>query len=242
MNEFNQYNNWHKALKNWRNIITITLLSCFAATLFTIAQPLKYRSSMNLLVIQGGKENLDYYTASKSTQYLSDILSQVIYSTSFYDSVMNSGFRITDNFSKSEQKRKKQWQKTIDTRVLRDTGIISVNAYSTKRDQAEQIVQAVSYILKTKHSTYHGSGYQVKVSIIDKPITSNWPVKPNLISNLAIAFLLGIFSSLWFNYLFPEININEHLPLKRKTKYNLKEEKEINEILNENGKKIVELL
>ena len=226
--------------KNWHNIVTITLLSCFAALIFTVAQPLKYRSSMNLLVIQEGKESLDYYTASKSTQYLSDILAQVIYSTSFYDNVMNSGYKISNTFSESEQKRKKQWQKTIETKVLKDTGIISINAYSTKRDQAEQIVQAVSHVIKTKHSIYHGSGNMVKVSIIDKPITSNWPVRPNLFSNLAIAIILGFFGSLWFNYLFPEAKVNINFSLGKKRKEN--NNSEFDDIFDENGKEIVELL
>ncbi|MBL7057854.1 hypothetical protein ISS03_00810 [Patescibacteria group bacterium] len=239
--EQNNLNIWQIITKNWRNIISITLIMCFFASIITIVQPLKYRSTMNLLVIQEGKESLDYYTSSKSAQYLSDILTQVIYSSSFLDNVMNSGFRIDDNFSQDEQKRKKQWQKTVETKVLRDTGIITIDAYSVKRDQAEQIVQAVSYILKTKHTIYHGSGNKVKVTIIDQPITSNWPVKPNIFANLALAFVSGLIIGTWFCYLFPEAKIHINFSLGKNKKKKKEENGEPDAYFTEDGKEVVEL-
>ncbi|MCX6800533.1 MAG: hypothetical protein NT091_05310 [Candidatus Falkowbacteria bacterium] len=214
---------WQIITTKWRDILNVTLLACILASIITVVQPLKYRSSMNLLVIQEGTVNLDYYTASKSTQYLSDILTQVIYSSSFFDNVMNSGFKINNNFSTDEQKRKKEWAKTVDAAAMKDTGIISVDAYSTDRNQVEQIVQAVSYILKTKNSEYHGSGDSVKVKIIDQPITTNWPVRPNLFSNLAIGAITGLFVGTWLCYLFPAETIDLKFLLNRKRKEELRE-------------------
>lgn len=239
MNDSNNNNIWQLLASNWRNILSITLITCILVSILTVSQPLKYRSSMNLLVIQGNAESLDYYSTSKSTQYLSDILTQVIYSSSFFDNVINSGFRINDTFSEDKKKRKKQWEKTITTKTTRDTGIITINAYSTKRDQAEQIVQAVSYILKTKHSIYHGKGSNVTVKVIDKPITSNWPVKPNILTNLAIALVTGILMGSWFVYTYPDSQIKVYLRLKRKKKSEIKN-KEFIDFINEDGKEIIE--
>ena len=247
MNAENSNKIWQILAKKWQNILSITLIVCFFASILTITQPLKYKSSMNLLVIQGNTECLDYYSTSKSTQYLSDILTQVIYSSSFFNNVMDSGFRINDNFSQNERKRKKQWEKTIITKVTRDTGIITIDAYSTKRDQAEQIVQAISYVLKTKHSLYHGKGSNVKVKVIDQPITSNWPVKPNILANLAIALVAGLIIGAWFSYLFPETNIKLNLipnKFKRKKAFNHKpqEPKEkVMDIFSEDKKEIAEI-
>ncbi|NQU77454.1 hypothetical protein HQ544_02035 [Candidatus Falkowbacteria bacterium] len=131
---------------------------------------------------------------------------------------MKSGFNINDNFSQDEQKRKKQWHKTIAAKAINDTGIIVINTYHKDRIQAEKIAKAINYTLKTKHDKYHGGGDKVTIRIIDEPITTNYPVKPNLIVNLVLAIISGIILGAIFVYLFPNYRIR--LWKKNKTKKN----------------------
>lgn len=195
-------------IKGWKNIAIITLVCLMLAAVITVVQPLKYGSDMKLLVVQEYSNLLDPYSASKSTRYLSDILSQVVYSTGFYNEVMNSGFAIDqDYFSDKESKRKKQWETTISARASGDTGIINITAYHTDKVQAEQIARAVAYTLRTKHGMYHGAGDKVSIRVLENAITSNWPVKPNAVVNLTLALVLGILLGASFVYFYPEYEI-----------------------------------
>lgn len=191
--------------KDKRNIIVISIALLLLTIIFSILSPLKYRSSSQLLVKQDYKEGADPYGLSKSTQYLSDILAEVVYSTSFFNEVMSSGYNIEkDYFSVNEQRRKKQWGKTVSAHAISDTGIIAIDVFHKDKSQADQIAQAISYILKTKHNLYHGRGDNVSIMIIDSPITSNWPVKPNIIVNIILALVFGIALGVAFIYYFPD--------------------------------------
>ena len=44
----------------------------------------------------------------------------------------------------------------------------------------------------------------IKVSIIDQPLVSNYPVKPNLPYNGAVALVASFIISLFYIYIFPE--------------------------------------
>lgn len=193
--------------KNWRNVLIIIFILIVATACLTLIQPLKYSSSTQILVVQNYSEAIDSYNSAKSTQYLSGILAEITQSTLFFNDVMESGFNIKDDFSKNEQKRKKQWQKTVNSKTISDTGIVSINVYHENKYQAEQIARAVSYILKTKHNKYHGRGDNVSVRIIDQPIISNWPVKPNIAVNLILSIIFGLIAGASFVYIYPNYKI-----------------------------------
>ena len=193
--------------KNWKNILIITVILVILTLILSLTQSLKYRSSTRLLVVQEYSGIADPYVASRSTQYLSNILAEIVYSTSFFNEVMKSGFNIDDNFSKNKQKRKKQWKKMINTRVINNTGIIVINVYNKNQWQAEQIAKAVSYTLRTKHSRYHGGGSKVLIKVIDEPITSNYPVKPNLVVSFILSLIFGLILGIAFVYFYPDYKI-----------------------------------
>jgi len=199
------YNQIKNIISNWRNILNIMIIVIIFTIFFTILRPLKFKSSARLLVVQDYGQSFDTYSTSKSTQYLSDILSEVIYSTSFFNEVIQSDFNIETNyFSAKQLKRKKQWDKMISAKPLTGTGIIEIAIYHQSKNQAEQIMKGITYVLTTKHSLYHGGGDKVSVKIIDEPITSNLPVKPNILVNLILAAIFGILLGIGFIYLYPD--------------------------------------
>jgi len=57
------------------------------------------------------------------------------------------------------------------------------------------------YVLVEQGSQYHGGGEQVEIKLIDKPIVSNYPVRPNLILNAIVALLVGLVVSFVYVYL-----------------------------------------
>ncbi len=207
--------------KDKRNIILIAVVVLLLTVIFSFLAPLKYRSSSQLLVKQDYKEGSDPYNLSKSTQYISDILAEVVYSSSFFNEVIYSGYNINkDYFSANEQRRKKQWANTVSAHAISDMGIIAIDVYHKDKTQADQIAQAISYILKTKHNLYHGRGDNVSIMIIDNPITSNFPVKPNIIINIILALVFGIALGVAFVYYFPDYSFFPRIRRKKKNNKN----------------------
>ncbi|MBU0647214.1 hypothetical protein KKC67_01055 [Patescibacteria group bacterium] len=207
-----------------RTVLAIVLLTLLLAMVFTLVQPFKYRADLKVLVIQNFSANIDPYTASKSNEYLSNVLARVIYSNSFYNNILASEFDVDKNyFSGDVKKQMEKWAKTINAKVINDSGIININVYHSSRIQAEQIAKSISYILQTKHALYHGGGNNVKAQIIDEPIVSRFPVKPNIILNLALGLIIGLFLAFGYIYLFPEERFDViRLFEKKKKRKNLK--------------------
>jgi len=192
----------------------ISTILVFVAVFFvlgmilTLSQPLKYSSNLRLLVVQNSSGASDSYTTTRTNEYISEILSKVAYSTSFFNQTMASGLNIDVNYFGSNPKKiSKTWAKTIDVRPVNNTGIIAVAAYHPNRDQAEKIARSVGNVLITQNSTYHGLGDKISVKLLDEPMTSRYPVKPNLILNAILSLILGLVFTLAFIYLFPDSNL-----------------------------------
>lgn len=197
--------------KNKLTVFIIIIIFLILALIISIIQPFKYSSSSQVLVIQDFS-NPDPYLASKSTEYLSNILAKVIYSNSFFGNVLNSGYFINKNyFGQTVKSQMRSWNKTVSAKAINDSGIILLIVYHPDRDQAELINRAVVHTLQTKHGLYHGGGGNVSIKVIDEPIGSNYPVQPNLILNFGLAFTLGLVFSLIYIYLFPEEQYNIRL-------------------------------
>lgn len=204
-----------------QTIASWLIIFIILAIILTFIQPLRYGSSANLLVIQKFTNTVDPYTASKSNEYLSNILAKVIYSNSFYNKVVESGYKIDNNYFKGNVRQQmKKWSNTVSAKTVNDTGIISLNIYHQSKSQADQIARAISYTMQTKHSLYHGYGENVIIKVIDEPTLSNFPVKPNIILNFFLAIILGFIFSLLYIYLLPLEKYDLRLwPKFRKVKY-----------------------
>lgn len=200
-------NFWQNIKKRRSAVAGIMLASLILVGTITFLQPLKYSVKSRLLISQN-ISGADPYTVSKSNQYLSNLFSQVVYSSSFFNLTTSAGFNIDSSYFGNDYKTQmKVWKKTIEARSVGDTGIMEIYIYHPNTYQAQQIAMAVNQTLISKSFNYQQGGDQVAISVIDQPLTSSFPVKPNLILNFAAALILGITaSSLWI-YFFP---VKEH--------------------------------
>lgn len=191
--------------RKWQTVVVFVLVFTTLAFVFSIVQPQKYRSEQRFLAVSRYAEDVDPYAATRSTEHLTNLLSEVMYSQRFLDEVLTAGFALDEDiFPELPKKRKKAWQKTLGTRVLGDTGIIDVAIFHKDRFVAEQLALAVGHVLRTKHSDYHSRGNALTIQTIDKPMTSLRPVQPNIPLNTAAGLALGVVASLAFIYLFPD--------------------------------------
>lgn len=194
--------------QKWQVLFLVTLLILVTSFVISVVQIPKYKSSVTILITQKYGFNTDIYAASKFTEYLSNLLDQVIYSKSFFDEVMAAG-DVKNDFSPKPEKRAKEWAKIVNTRVISNTGIISISVYHKERDQAEKLTKAIANVLVTKSDLYHGAGQQVLVRVIDGPITSERTAKPNIPLNLMFGLILGLVLGGVFIYLFPSLYLSE---------------------------------
>lgn len=186
-------------------IISVFLIFLVVGLLFLLTQDFKYGTKSKILVIQEGAGKVDPYSVSRSVEYLSDLFTKVVYSNSFFESVMKSDFDIDQSyFGETSNDMTKQWKKTVSAKALEDSGIIVISVYHKDSYQATQIALAINHVLITEHQNYHGLGDSVKINVIDQPVVSNYPVKPNLIYNFFIILAGSLFFSLIYIYLFPE--------------------------------------
>jgi capsular polysaccharide biosynthesis protein len=175
----------------WKTILSFAVLGVALAMVVSFVQPLRYSSTVRLLVLQDVGSAVDAYTASRSEERIADNLSTYVHTTTFFDAVINSGFSIRgDYFPKQDAKRRREWSRAVDVSVARGSGLMTVTAYHPDASQAEQLARAVSFIL-TENAGQYTSGGNVKVRLIDAPLNSRWPVKPNIPANAVSGFVLG---------------------------------------------------
>ena len=191
--------------RKWQTVVLFMLVFATLAFVFSVVQPQKYRSEQRFLVVSAYAEDVDPYAATRSTEYLTNLLSEIMYSQNFLNEVMNSGYALDESiFPEDARKKKKAWAKSLRTRVLGDTGILDITIYHKDRFVTEQLALAVGAVLRTEHAQYHSRAGAVTIQTIDQPITSLRPVQPNILLNTVAGLALGILAGLAFIYLFPD--------------------------------------
>lgn len=178
-------------LNGWLTILLCGVIGMALAILLSFLRPLEYSSTTRILITQE-LGAVDAYTASRSAERIADDLASVVYTSTFFDKVLDSGYDIDATyFSDDEIKRRDQWEKAISASVSRSTGLLSVTAYHEDVDQAEELATAVAYVLTTQGWTYT-SGGNITVQVVDAPLNSRYPVRPNLLVNGFSGLILGL--------------------------------------------------
>lgn len=182
---------FYPLLRNWRTLVFAGAFGLVVAILVSFTQPLEYSSTTRLLITQE-LGAVDAYTASRSAESIADSLVQVAYTSTFYDKVMASGYPVDESyFSSDDITRRKQWTDAVSVSVSRTSGLLTVIAYHPDVTQAENLARAVAYVLSTQGWTYT-SGGNIAVQIVDDPLNSRYPVRPNLPVNGLSGFVLGV--------------------------------------------------
>lgn len=191
--------NYFQVITNeWKKVVTIAVIVALAATLLSFVRPLEYGSTVGILIIQRSTLGLDPYTTIRSAERISENLAGIVYTTSFFEKVMATRFAIDKSFFKEqENKRRKQWQRMVGTEVARGTGRLAITIYHPTRDQALQIALAIGTVLQEEGWTYVGGG-DLQVRIVDPPLTSRYPVRPNLPANAFAGFVLGLLGGIGY--------------------------------------------
>lgn len=190
---FLQHSLWQILKKHWRLIFSAGLAVAVVAVLISIVFPLEYRADAQVLVIFKSRYGVDPYTASKTAERVGEDLSQIVKTNHFFNKVMEqSGYNLDKSRfeNMTEIAKRKRWQKTIDVSVVYGTGVLNVSAYSPDKDQSVQLANATINALVNSGWEYTGS--EVEIKIVNEPIATRWPARPNLPVNAILGFCIGI--------------------------------------------------
>lgn len=178
-------------INHWKTLFKIGITTALLTFVVSIFLPFEYSARVQVLIIPGARLGIDPYTEIKSAERIGENFSQIIYTSTFFEKVMNSGYAIdTKLFAVPERKKRKKWAHTISTQVIRGTGMLSITAFHTNKAQAAEIAKAVGTVLTTQGKEYAGSYLDLKV--VDTVIISEYPVRPNFLMNALLGFVLGV--------------------------------------------------
>lgn len=184
-----------------RKTTGIILFGIFVAALSFLVLVVKeknFRVSTDYLIVQNQTGNQDFYTLSKSAEYVGKVLNEGIYSELFANEIAKTG-KINAEFLPFDKKEKlKEWSKMIGVSRNPDLGIISVAVFDNDQKQALSISEAVSEVLNTKNSMFLGEGQNINIKILSGPIIEKNPTIANISATAIGGFILGIMiSALW---------------------------------------------
>ncbi len=178
-------------LTGWPIILLCGVSGMALAILLSFLRPLEYSSTTRILITQD-LGAADAYTASRSAERIADELAGIVYTSTFYSKVMEAGYNIdTTYFPEDEIKLRKKWEKAISASVSRSSGLLTIKAFHPDVTQAEELALATSYVLTTQGWTY-SSGSNITVQVVDAPLNSRYPVRPNLLVNGMSGLVLGL--------------------------------------------------
>jgi capsular polysaccharide biosynthesis protein len=185
-----QYTKLTPVIYGWPTILFGAAIGLLLSVLLSFLRPLEYSSVTRILITQE-LGAVDAYTASRSAERIADDLANVVYTSTFYDKVMEAPFDIDESYFPTDDKKKREaWEKAVTISVTRGTGLLTITAYHTDVAQAEQIARGVAGVLTSEGWTYT-SGGNITVKVVDEPLDSKWPVRPNILINAFSGFVLG---------------------------------------------------
>lgn len=180
--------------KHWRTLAVSALAVMVAAAALSFVRPLEYSSTVRLFIVLK-KGNLDPYTAIRSAERTADTLSQVIYTSEIFEKVLGAGFSIDRAyFDQRESKRREQWSKMVSTQVTHETGFLQIAVYHRDKEQASEIARAIAFVMSTEGNRYVG-GQDVEIRVVDAPLQSRFPVRPNVPLNAFLGAVIGVVAS-----------------------------------------------
>lgn len=185
------------AKKHLKTAILAGLFLGAVSFLVLIVSQKSFKSSTDILVVQNQEGTVDYYAMSRSADYLSNILSEAVYSEKFLDEIIATGKISANIFPFDPLEKRKAWQKVISIQKSSTTGILSVQIFGDSTRQAKDISDGVLDVLINKNAMFLGTNQNLKIQILSGPIVEKNPS----VGQIVIAGLGGIIIGILLTFL-----------------------------------------
>lgn len=181
-------------LNRRRRPLLVAALAGMALSLLVTAVffPLEYRADAQVLIISKSRYGIDPYTIVKSAERVGENIAEVMKTTDFFEKVMAQGGYDIDQSkfqNVSERVKRKRWTKAVQGSVVYGTGVLNVAAYDRTPERAAALAAATVDTLASRAWEYVGGDVTIKV--VNAPIVSRLPARPNLVVNALAGFAAG---------------------------------------------------
>lgn len=168
-------------------------LTAALSFLFLVLTQKNFKASTDYLIVQNQNNNQDFYTLSKSAEYLGNILSEAVYSERFVNEVADTG-KISASFLPTDKKdRLEEWAKTVKVKRNLSLGLITVTAYSNNQVQLQNLSDAIEEVFTTKNYLFRGTGQDLDVRVLTGPILEKNPSLLDIALVMVGGFFIGAF-------------------------------------------------
>lgn len=181
------------ASKKWDVLALFVGLALILALALSLVQPFKYSATVRILIIERASTGSDPFNVLRAVERISDNLANIVHTTSFFEKVIAAGAGEIDQsvFSTSERKKRRQWSRMVQATTIRGSGLLTIEVFHKNREQALVVAESVAKVLATAGWEYVGTG-EIQVKIVDAPIASRFPTRPNIPANLMTGLILGL--------------------------------------------------
>lgn len=178
--------------RRWRLLFVSGVITGLLSLLATLLFPLEYRADAQVLIISKSRYGVDPYTVVKSAERVGENIAQVVKTDDFFNKVVDNDQFVIERSrfeGVNERQRRRRWQRAVKSSVVYGTGILNVSAYHPDQARAVELAAAVVNTLAAKGWEYVGGDVTIKV--VNQPLVTRWPARPNLFLNGLAGFLVG---------------------------------------------------
>jgi len=163
-------------------------LISFYAFIFTQK---RYETTTDFLIIQEQEGNQDFYSLSKSAEYMGGVLSEAVYSSIFIEELKKTDKVSVLYFPSDGREALKKWKKAVKIERSTSLGIIKIKVYDNDKRVSESISQGISEIMINKNHLFRGK-VNTEVRILSGPIVEKNPNLMEIILVICGGFLAGV--------------------------------------------------
>jgi len=177
-------------VRRWPLLLVCAVAGAALALAASFVFPLRYSSTVRLLVTQSVAADVDPFTAMKSAERVAGNLAGLVHTSTFMEKILSSvpGFDRA-YFPADDYDRRKLWSKTVETSVEPSTSFLTIVAFHPQASQANLLVSAAAKDLTTEATSFFGAN--VRAQQIDSPLNSRWFVRPRILRNGVYGGLAG---------------------------------------------------
>lgn len=181
----------------WEKKGSVFLFGVFvaAAVFFTeTAVSPRYAVRTDFMVVQSSGSQ-DFYTLFKSSEYLSKVLSESLYSERFINAVIETGKVSAQGFLPTNKKdRLTAWRSMVVVEKNIELGMLAVTVKSDTEKEASKTMEAISDVLINRNQEFRGGDVKaVEIRVLSGPIGDRNPNPKELMVLSLIGFLAGVF-------------------------------------------------
>jgi len=183
-------------MRRWKLLLFVGIFFAVVSAAASVLLPQEYRADAQVLIISKSRYGIDPYTVVKSAERVGENVAQVMQTSDFYNKVRADHSTVINwnRFEKlNERKKRKTWAKAMQPSVVFGTGVLNISTYSEDPGEAKALARAVAQTLETKAFEYVGGDVEIK--LVNEPVATRFPARPNMPLNAAAGFVIGVLLS-----------------------------------------------